>query len=252
MKKIVIIPARLQSERLPNKPLKLIGDRPMIQWTYQAALNSIADEVYVATDSEEIKKLVESFNGKAFITSQDHQTGTDRVFEVASELDLANEDIVINVQGDEPFIDPMDIDLIFNSFNSSANNDSNFYSGLNDAMSHDMCTLYSGVDTGENINDPNVVKVKVDECISLDFSRKVIGDKSEWFVHLGIYGYRFSCLKEFVNLNQTKNEKMYKLEQLRALDNGILIKVLPSKSLFHLGVDTEEDLKEANEIAKKF
>ena len=179
----------------------------MIQWTYQAALNSIADEVYVATDSEEIKKLVESFDGKAFITSQDHQTGTDRVFEVASKLNLKNEDIVINVQGDEPFIDPMDIDLIFNSFDSIEDTESSFHSGLNDAMSHDMCTLYSGTDTGENIDDPNVVKVKVDECISVDFSRKVLGDKSEWFVHLGIYGYKFRCLKEFVNLNQTKNEK---------------------------------------------
>ena len=116
MKKIVIIPARLQSERLPNKPLKLIGNRSMIQWTYQAALNSNADEVYVATDSNKIKDLVESFNGKAFLTSSNHQTGTDRVFEVANELNLSNEDIVVNVQGDEPFIDPIDIDQIFNSF----------------------------------------------------------------------------------------------------------------------------------------
>ncbi|MFL2753430.1 MAG: 3-deoxy-manno-octulosonate cytidylyltransferase [Gammaproteobacteria bacterium] len=252
MKKIVIIPARLQSERLPNKPLKLIGNRSMIQWTYQAALNSNADEVYVATDSNKIKDLVESFKGKAFLTSSNHQTGTDRVFEVANELNLSNEDIVVNVQGDEPFIDPIDIDQIFNSFVAQFNEKNDLNEALSDAINHDICTLYSVVETGKNIDDPNIVKVKVDECISLDFSRKIIGDRSDWFVHQGIYGYRFKCLKDFVSWEQTENEKINKLEQLRALDNGILIKVLPSKSLFHLGVDTEEDLREANEIAKKF
>ena len=116
MKKIVIIPARLDSERLPEKPLKLIDKKPMIEWTYQAAKNSIADEIIVATDSNKIKKVVEEFEGNAVLTSDQHQTGTDRIFEVANNLDLQDEDIVINVQGDEPFIDPVDINNIFYSF----------------------------------------------------------------------------------------------------------------------------------------
>ena len=249
MKKIVIIPARLDSERLPEKPLKLIDKKPMIEWTYQAAKNSIADEIIVATDSNKIKKVVEEFEGNAVLTSDQHQTGTDRIFEVANNLDLQDEDIVINVQGDEPFIDPVDINNIFNSFLDVENNLS---SKLEHILDHEMTTLYSAHETLPTKNNPNEVKIKVDECISLDFSREVEGDTSDWFIHLGIYGYKFKCLKNFVKWQQSKRELEFKLEQLRALDNGVLIKALPSKSLFHLGVDTEKDLIEANEIAKKF
>ncbi len=249
MKKIVIIPARLDSERLPEKPLKLIDKKPMIEWTYQAAKNSIADEIIVATDSNKIKKVVEEFEGNVVLTSDQHQTGTDRIFEVANNLDLQDEDIVINVQGDEPFIDPVDINNIFNSFLDVENNLS---SKLEHILDHEMTTLYSAHETLPTKNNPNEVKIKVDECISLDFSREVEGDTSDWFIHLGIYGYKFKCLKNFVKWQQSKRELEFKLEQLRALDNGVLIKALPSKSLFHLGVDTEKDLIEANEIAKKF
>ena len=249
MKKIVIIPARLDSERLPEKPLKLIDKKPMIEWTYQAAKNSIADEIIVATDSNKIKKVVEEFEGNVVLTSDQHQTGTDRIFEVANNLDLQDEDIVINVQGDEPFIDPVDINNIFNSFLDVENN---FPSKLETILDHEMTTLYSAHETLPTKNNPNEVKIKVDECISLDFSREVEGDTSDWFIHLGIYGYKFKCLKNFVKWQQSKRELEFKLEQLRALDNGVLIKALPSKSLFHLGVDTEKDLIEANEIAKKF
>lgn len=249
MKKIVIIPARLDSERLPEKPLKLIDKKPMIEWTYQAAKNSIADEIIVATDSNKIKKVVEEFEGNVVLTSDQHQTGTDRIFEVANNLDLQDEDIVINVQGDEPFIDPVDINNIFNSFLDVENN---LPSKLEHILDHEMTTLYSAHETLPTKNNPNEVKIKVDECISLDFSREVEGDTSDWFIHLGIYGYKFKCLKNFVKWQQSKRELEFKLEQLRALDNGVLIKALPSKSLFHLGVDTEKDLIEANEIAKKF
>ena len=249
MKKIVIIPARLDSERLPEKPLKLIDKKPMIEWTYQAAKNSIADEIIVATDSNRIKKVVEEFEGNAVLTSDQHQTGTDRIFEVANNLDLQDEDVVINVQGDEPFIDPVDINNIFYSF---LNVENNLPSKLETILDHEMTTLYSAHETLPTKNNPNEVKIKVDECISLDFSREVEGDTSDWFIHLGIYGYKFKCLKNFVKWQQSKRELEFKLEQLRALDNGVLIKALPSKSLFHLGVDTEKDLIEANEIAKKF
>jgi len=249
LKKIVIIPARLDSERLPEKPLKLIDKKPMIEWTYQAAKNSIADEIIVATDSNRIKKVVEEFEGNAVLTSDQHQTGTDRIFEVANNLDLQDEDVVINVQGDEPFIDPVDINNIFDSFLDVENN---LPSKLETILDHEMTTLYSAHETLPTKNNSNEVKVKVDECISLDFSREVEGDTSDWFIHLGIYGYKFKCLKNFVKWQQSKRELEFKLEQLRALDNGVLIKALPSKSLFHLGVDTEKDLIEANEIAKKF
>jgi len=249
LKKIVIIPARLDSERLPEKPLKLIDKKPMIEWTYQAVKNSIADEIIVATDSNKIKKVVEEFEGNAVLTSDQHQTGTDRIFEVANNLDLQDEDIVINVQGDEPFIDPVDINNIFYSF---LNVENNLPSKLETILDHEMTTLYSAHETLPTKNNSNEVKIKVDECISLDFSREVEGDTSDWFIHLGIYGYKFKCLKNFVKWQQSKRELEFKLEQLRALDNGVLIKALPSKSLFHLGVDTEKDLIEANEIAKKF
>ncbi len=249
MKKIVIIPARLDSERLPEKPLKLIDKKPMIEWTYQAAKNSIADEIIVATDSNKIKKVVEEFEGNAVLTSDQHQTGTDRIFEVANNLDLKDEDIVINVQGDEPFIDPVDINNIFYSF---LNVENHLPSKLETILDHEMTTLYSAHETLPTKNNSNEVKIKVDKCISLDFSREVEGDTSDWFIHLGIYGYKFKCLKNFVKWQQSKRELEFKLEQLRALDNGVLIKALPSKSLFHLGVDTKRDLIEANEIAKKF
>ena len=249
MKKIVIIPARLDSERLPEKPLKLIDGKPMIQWTYQAANNSITDEIYIATDSQKIKKEVEEFDGNAVLTSSEHQTGTDRIFEVAEKLGLEDDDLVINVQGDEPFIDPEDINNIFNSFHVVEDNP-NFQ--IDSIFNHEMTTLYSAHETLPSINNVNEVKIKVDECISLDFSREVKGDNSDWFIHLGIYGYKYSGLRNFVNWEQSEREIKFKLEQLRALDNGVLIKALPSKSLFHLGVDTEQDLKEANEIAKKF
>ena len=221
----------------------------MIEWTYQAAKNSIADEIIVATDSNRIKKVVEEFEGNAVLTSDQHQTGTDRIFEVANNLDLQDEDIVINVQGDEPFIDPVDINNIFYSF---LNVENNLPSKLETILDHEMTTLYSAHETLPTKNNSNEVKIKVDECISLDFSREVEGDTSDWFIHLGIYGYKFKCLKNFVKWQQSKRELEFKLEQLRALDNGVLIKALPSKSLFHLGVDTEKDLIEANEIAKKF
>ena len=172
MKKIVIIPARLDSERLPEKPLKLIDKKPMIEWTYQAAKNSIADEIIVATDSNKIKKVVEEFEGNVVLTSDQHQTGTDRIFEVANNLDLQDEDIVINVQGDEPFIDPVDINNIFNSFLDVENNLS---SKLEHILDHEMTTLYSAHETLPTKNNPNEVKIKVDECISLDFSREVEG-----------------------------------------------------------------------------
>ena len=153
------------------------------------------------------------------------------------------------MQGDEPFIDPVDINNIFNSFLDVENN---LPSKLETILDHEMTTLYSAHETLPTKNNSNEVKVKVDECISLDFSREVEGDTSDWFIHLGIYGYKFKCLKNFVKWQQSKRELEFKLEQLRALDNGVLIKALPSKSLFHLGVDTEKDLIEANEIAKKF
>ena len=132
------------------------------------------------------------------------------------------------------------------------NVENNLPSKLETILDHEMTTLYSAHETLPTKNNPNEVKIKVDECISLDFSREVEGDTSDWFIHLGIYGYKFKCLKNFVKWQQSKRELEFKLEQLRALDNGVLIKALPSKSLFHLGVDTEKDLIEANEIAKKF
>ena len=249
MKKIaIIIPSRLSAERLPNKPLKLINNKEMVLHVYDIAKAANVGDVYVATPDRKIFEIVENYGGKAILTNTNHQTGTDRVFEVANNLELKDEDIVINVQGDEPFTDPEDINNIFRSFFRSEENTDTQIKNL---LAHEMTTLYSAHETVSPKNNPNQVKIKVDECISLDFSRKIYGDTSDWFIHLGIYGYKYSCLKNFVNWEQSKRELENKLEQFRALDNGVLIKALPSKSLFHLGVDTPEDLEEANEIAKK-
>ena len=232
MKKIVIIPARIQSERLPEKPLRLILNKPMINWTFEAGLKTSADIVQVATDSKKIYDLFS--NDNVVMTSSDHHSGTDRVNEAVSKIDLSDNDVIINVQGDEPFINPEDINNLF------------------DLVSNEkitMATLYSDLKSLGELEDSNKVKILVNDGIALNFFRET-SLVDNIFIHQGIYAFKYKTLKSFVSWKPTDNEKKYKLEQFRALDNGITINAIKSVSKIHLGVDTEGDLKQANEIAK--
>ena len=233
MKKIVIIPARIQSERLSQKPLRLILNKPMINWTFEAGLKTSADIVQVATDSKKIFNLFSKDN--AVMTSSSHHSGTDRVYEAVSKFGLNDDDVIINVQGDEPFIEPEDINNLFDLFSKEEIT---------------MATLYSDLKSTDELEDLNKVKILVDRGIAINFFRKT-SLEDNIFIHQGIYAFKYKTLKSFVSWRPSENEKKFKLEQLRALDNGITINAIKSVSKIHLGVDTEDDLKKANEIAKK-
>ena len=205
----------------------------MINWTFEAGLQTSADIVQVATDSKKIYDLFS--NDNVVMTSSDHHSGTDRVNEAVSKIDLSDNDVIINVQGDEPFINPEDINNLF------------------DLVSNEkitMATLYSDLKSLGELEDSNKVKILVNDGIALNFFRET-SLEDNIFIHQGIYAFKYKTLKSFVSWKPTDNEKKYKLEQFRALDNGITINAIKSVSKIHLGVDTEDDLKKANEIAKK-
>ena len=231
MKKIVIIPARIQSERLPEKPLRLILNKPMINWTFEAGLQSSADIVQVATDSKKIYDLFS--NDNAVMTSSSHLSGTDRVNEAVSKIGLSDHDVIINVQGDEPFISPKDINNLFILISKEEIS---------------MATLYSDLKSLDELEDLNKVKILVNDGSASNFFRETSLQKNI-YIHQGIYAFKYKTLKRFVSWKPSDNEKKYRLEQFRALDNGIKINAIKSVSKIHLGVDTEDDLKKANEIA---
>jgi 3-deoxy-manno-octulosonate cytidylyltransferase (CMP-KDO synthetase) len=228
-----IIPARFASTRFPGKVLAELCGKPMIQWVYEKAAASIADEVLIATDDKRVVDAVEAFGGKAVMTSPDHPSGTDRICEAAVGLDC---DIIINIQGDEPLI-PVEVinDLIVL---------------MQSNPEIEMGTV--GVPAERNVlADPNKVKVVVDNFdFALYFSRSLIpflregGVDCPALLHWGIYSYRKTVLENFVSLPEGNLEACEKLEQLRALENGIKIYLMRS-SLESIGVDTPEDLKAA-------
>jgi len=248
MSAIVVIPARYASTRFPGKPLALLKGMPIIQHVYQNSLNArLAGEVIVATDSETIYETVMAFGGKAVITSSDHQSGTDRIAEVAATM---NCDIMVNVQGDEPLIRPEMIDAVI--------------SVLDDNRAS-LGTLAIPIRDSREIFDPNVVKVVFDhEGFAWYFSRAPIPyHRDEWnntltqsrelraksglvvhdcFKHVGIYSYRREVLLKLSALPPSRLEMIEKLEQLRAIENGFRIKVRET-SFETIGVDTPQDLE---------
>jgi 3-deoxy-manno-octulosonate cytidylyltransferase (CMP-KDO synthetase) len=238
-----IIPARYASSRFPGKPLALIGNKPMIRLVYEQALKSL-DVVCVATDDQRIYDAVEGFGGKAVMTSPDHLSGTDRCAE-ASEV-LATEmgysaDVIINIQGDEPFIKPEQIDLLKDCF---------------DDRNSEIATLIREVHAGEDLFNPNQPKVIVGSGhFAIYFSRAVIpylrgADQKDWssmhvyYKHIGIYAYRSETLKLITKLKPGLLEKAESLEQNRWIENGFRIKtaITPWESI---GIDTPEDLEKA-------
>ncbi|MFV9931009.1 MAG: 3-deoxy-manno-octulosonate cytidylyltransferase [Francisella endosymbiont of Hyalomma asiaticum] len=237
----IIIPARLKSTRLPNKMLADIAGKPMIQRVYEQVVKSKFDSIIIATDSQEIKDVAESFGAKVALTRADHESGTDRIAEAVSKLDFADEDIVVNVQGDEPLIPVENIEQVVQL--------------LIDKPEAVVSTLCEKITDGEDIYNPNNVKVVFDKNnyvlyfsrASIPFERGFSEDQqvsiSEFFRHIGIYTYRVAFLKHYTELTISPIEKYEVLEQLRVLYNGYKIAIAQSSKSTPAGVDTPQDLE---------
>ncbi len=244
MKFTVIIPARYASTRFPGKPLAMLGGKPVIQRVYEQA-SKLQSPVYVATDDERIFSCVESFGGKAVMTRSDHKSGTDRIQEAVEKIGT-DADVIINVQGDEPFIQPSQVETLMHLF---------------DEPSTQIGTLGKRFDSLEAIQNPNSPKIVTDiRGFALYFSRSVIPyirgvETQDWFgqypflKHLGIYAYRREVLAEVTQLPQSSLEKAESLEQLRWLENGYRIRV-GLTDVETVGIDTPEDLQRAEEFLK--
>ena len=241
-KTTIIIPSRLNARRLPNKPLKLINNKEMILHVYEAAVSAGSGEVFVATPNQNIVDVVKKFGGKAIKTIENHETGTDRVFEVFKKHLNSEPDIIINLQGDMPNIKGDTIaDLI-------------------EYMKKDKCdigTLASDLNLNKEINNANIVKVVVEENLhkgrflkAIDFFRKNNNAKNYLYHHVGIYAFTSRALMMYVNLKRSKLELERKLEQLRALENDMSIHVGYINSC-PLSVDTEDDLIEIKKVMEK-
>jgi len=241
MKSICVIPARYSSTRLPGKPLKDICGKPMIcrVWERASRAKSVA-EVIVATDDERILQAVEKNSGRAMMTRADHKTGTDRLAEVAAKF--PDVEVIVNVQGDEPLIEPSLIDELIAEFVKD--------------KELQMATVATELHDADEMTNPNNVKVVLDNYNdALYFSRSLIpyprnAGNSKTFKHIGIYAYRRNFLLDYTKMEPTPLEQAESLEQLRALENGFKIRVIKSSCRF-VGVDTEEDLKLVNEIYRR-
>ena len=240
MKVLCIIPARYASTRLPGKPLRDIAGKPMIVRVYERAMGArLVQDVVVATDDERIRAAVEAHGGRAVMTRADHATGTDRLAEVAARM--TDCDLIINVQGDEPLIEPSVIDALVAPFRAD------------EQLS--MATVKTEMRNAAEMENPNNVKVITDaNDNALYFSRaripyaRVPGAKV--YKDIGIYAYRRDFLLAYARMAQTPLERSESLEQLRALENGYRIRVVETDAVF-IGVDTEEDLVAVNEVYRK-
>jgi 3-deoxy-manno-octulosonate cytidylyltransferase (CMP-KDO synthetase) len=245
MKFIGIIPARYASTRFPGKPLADIKGKPMVQRVYEQA-SKVLPVVYVATDDERIYNAVKSFGGNAVMTSAEHSSGTDRCSEAVKKAEQEREevyDVVVNIQGDEPFIAPEMLLKVMSCFNDAKT---------------DIATLVKPFAADEDIFNPNSPKVVVGATnFALYFSRSVIPylrgvDQQEWqqkhtfLKHIGLYGYRTKVLHQLTQLPQGNMEVAESLEQLRWLENGYSIKVERTEHQ-SIGIDTPEDLAKALE-----
>jgi len=234
----VVIPARYSSSRLPGKPLIEIDGIPMIIHVARKARLSAAEEVIVATDDERILQEVTKHNFDAVLTDVDHVSGSDRILEVAKKKSWDQDTIIINVQGDEPMMDPQLINALYEGMIKTNSN---------------FITASSKFENFDDFSDPNTVKVVVNcRGNALYFSRSMIPhtdsfsaegyDLENSFHHIGIYGYVLSTLENFCSFPKSKLEAIEKLEQLRALDNGMNIRVIFYTGKIFKGIDTLEDL----------
>ena len=238
----IIIPSRLNAQRLPNKPLKLINNKEMILHVYESAINSKSGEVYIATPDQKIIDVVKNIDGKVIKTSDKHETGTDRIFEVFKNALNNQPKIIVNLQGDMPNIKPKAI------------------SSLVSYMQQGQCdigTLASEFNSKDEIKNPNVVKVAVKDKLSdnnfvsvSDFFRLNKDSNDILYHHVGIYAFTSKALMRYVSLKRSKLELERKLEQMRALENSMSIHVGYIKTS-PLSVDTEEDLIKIKKIMEK-
>ena len=248
LKDIGIIPARYASTRFPGKPLAMIGDRMMIERVWMQA-KKVLEEAWVATDDQRIYDAVKSFGGDVVMTSSEHKSGTDRCFEAYKNIG-SDADVVINIQGDEPFIDESQLNAIINCFDDEK------------AMIATLVKPFDRNGSYADLENANTPKVVIDEQnMARYFSRSVIpfvrGEEREnwpqtvqYYTHIGMYAYRVGVLAEITNLAQSKLEIAESLEQLRWLETGYDIKVGITEKV-SIGIDTPEDLARAVELIKK-
>jgi 3-deoxy-manno-octulosonate cytidylyltransferase (CMP-KDO synthetase) len=245
-----IIPARYASTRFPGKPLAMVGNKPMVQRVYEQAAKSL-EMVYVATDDARIYNAVANFGGKAVMTSPDHMSGTDRCAEAVVAITKETGiiiDIVVNIQGDEPFIRPEQIDLLISCFNDK---------------NTEIATLIRKVEPGEDLFNPNQPKVIIDsKNNAIYFSRAAIPflrneEKRKWsfkhtyYKHPGLYAYRTEVLKQITMLSRSPLELAESLEQNRWIENGFRIKTVVTR-WESIGIDTPDDLEKAEALITNF
>jgi 3-deoxy-manno-octulosonate cytidylyltransferase (CMP-KDO synthetase) len=243
----VIIPARFGSTRLPGKPLAMIAGRPLIQWVWQRAVESGAASVLLATDDGRIRAAAAKFGAECLMTSAQHASGTDRIAEVARIKGFAADDIVVNLQGDEPAMPPEVISKVAQ--------------GLEDSPLSDIATAVAPIGSLREFLDPNCVKaLRADSGRALYFSRapvpwprdSVVDHEPTEFAgawrHIGIYAYRVRSLLQFAAWPPTRLETVEKLEQLRALEHGMHIHLVTLAHAPPAGVDTSEDLDRARRV----
>ncbi|NOH53276.1 3-deoxy-manno-octulosonate cytidylyltransferase [Vibrio coralliilyticus] len=237
----VVIPARYESTRLPGKPLADIGGKPMIQWVYEQSLQAGAEKVVVATDDARVESAVQAFGGVVCMTSSEHESGTERLAEVVKVMNIPDDHVIVNVQGDEPLIPPAIITQVANNLASSQ---------------APMATLAVEISHEDEVFNPNAVKVLTDkDGYAMYFSRATIPWDRDNFAnggkviaqplmrHIGIYAYRAGFINTYINWEPTALEKIESLEQLRVLWYGEKIHVEVAKQAPPAGVDTPEDLE---------
>ncbi len=245
---VVVIPARFGSTRLPGKPLLDIEGKTMIQRVYERAVSSAAERVVVATDDARVAAVVTAFGGEVCMTSAQHESGTDRLQETAQQLGLDADQLLVNVQGDEPLIPAAIIDQVAD--NLAAHDEA------------DIATLATPITSAESFTDANCVKVVTDQQgYALYFSRAPIPwprDQQPGSIpevgaqrHLGIYAYRVAFLHRFVAWPMSELERTEKLEQLRAMEHGVKIHVALAQQVPPAGVDTADDLDKVRQLLRE-
>ena len=225
----ILIPARIGSTRLKNKPLIDIKGMSLIERVFKNSI-TIAENTYIATDSQKVLRHVQSFSTNIVMTSDAHISGTDRVFEAAENLKINDDTLIINLQGDEPF---MPKDLVIQLVEDFNNN------------SCDVISACHPINNSDDLKNPNCVKVHCDSNNYAKSFQRTLNSNELSMRHIGIYGYRMKTLRKLVNLKPTKNELFHKLEQLRFMDNNYSIYMTHYKNEIPSGIDTQEDVDQA-------
>ena len=225
----ILIPARIGSTRLKNKPLIDIKGMSLIERVFKNSV-TISENTYIATDSQEVLQHVQSFSTNIVMTSDAHISGTDRVFEAAENLKINDDTLIINLQGDEPF---MPKDLVIQLVEDFNNN------------SCDVISACHPINNSDDLKNPNCVKVHCDSNNYAKSFQRTLNSNELSMRHIGIYGYRMKTLRKLVNLKPTKNELFHKLEQLRFMDNNYSIYMTHYKNEIPSGIDTQEDVDQA-------